>query len=81
MDHSYKSNMTKGQKDCQSQVRELFQRLASWRDESQRQMSNIISSQTKCIDNGFNNLVEEFSDLQNIMCDNCVKNFLPNWGS
>ena len=56
--------MTSGQTNCQNQVRVLIQKLSSWRDESHRQMSNIVSSQSRSIDKGFNDLVEEFSDLQ-----------------
>ena len=56
--------MTKGQRDCQNQVREFIHKLSSWRDESHKQMSNIISSHTRSIDMGFNGLVEEFNDLQ-----------------
>ena len=56
--------MTKGQTDCHSQVRGLIQKLSSWRDESHRQMSNILSSHIRSIDVGFNGLVEEFSDMQ-----------------
>ena len=64
MDHSFKHNMTKGQKDCQRQVKELIKKLDSWRDESHRQVSNIISSHSKNIDNNINELVDEFSELQ-----------------
>ena len=56
--------MTKGQTDCHRQVRGLIQKLSSWRDESHRQMSNILSSHIRSIDVGFNGLVEEFSDMQ-----------------
>ena len=69
MDHSVdnssaKSNMTKGQIDCQSQVKDLIEKLSSWRDESHRQMSDIISSHSGSINKGFNDLSEEFSDLK-----------------
>ena len=56
--------MTKGQTHCHNQVKELIQKLSSWRDESHRQMSNIVSSQSISIDKGFNDLAKEFSDLQ-----------------
>ena len=62
-DSSAKINMSKCQEECQSQVRDLIQKLSSWRDDSHRQMSNIISSHSRGIDKGFNGLVEEFSDL------------------
>ena len=69
MDHTgedspAKINMTKGQKGCQSQVKNLIKKLASWRDESHRQMSDIISSHGGSIDKGFSDLAEEFSDMQ-----------------
>ena len=59
-----KINMSKGKKDGQSQVRHLIEKLTSWRDESHIQMSNIISSHSGSIDKGFDDVVEEFSELQ-----------------
>ena len=59
-----KDKMPKVQRDCQSQVTDLINKLYSWRDESHRQMSDIISYHSRSIDEGFNNLFEEFSHLQ-----------------
>ena len=56
--------MFKGQQDCQSQVMDLIEKFSSWRDESHRQMSNIISSHSRSISKGFNVIVQEVSDLQ-----------------
>ena len=53
----------RGQNECQSQVRNLIQQLSSWKDESHRQMSNILSSHSRSIKHGFNGLAEEFNDL------------------
>ena len=66
--NSYTSNlvceMLQAQKGCQSQVRDLIKELTFWREESHKQMSNIISSHSNSIDKGFNDLSEEVSDLQ-----------------
>ena len=64
MDHSFKGDMTKGQNECQKQVGELIEKLASWRDESHRQMINILNSHSSNIDKGFNDIAVEFSELQ-----------------
>ena len=56
--------MPEVQRDCQSQVTKLIEKLCSWRDESHRQMSDIISYHRNGIDESFNNLFEEFSHLQ-----------------
>ena len=56
--------MSKSQADCQDQVRNLINKLSSWRDESHKQMANIINSQSRSIYLGFNGLVKEFSDLE-----------------
>ena len=56
--------ITKGQRDCQSQVSDLIERLTSWKDESHRQMSNILSSQSININKRFKDLVEEFSVME-----------------
>ena len=53
-----------GQKEYQSQVRDLIKELGSWRDELHSQISNIISSHIRITDKGFNDLVDEFTDLQ-----------------
>ena len=54
----------RGQNEYQSQVRNLIQQLSSWKDESHKQMSNILSSHSRSIKLGFNGLAEEFNDLQ-----------------
>ena len=58
------TNITKCQKDFQRQVGEMVEKLASWREDSHKQMSTIISSHCKTFDISFNDLVEEFSELQ-----------------
>ena len=55
--------MTKGQKECHSKVDEFISNLSSWKDESYRHMSDIMSSQNASINNSFNELAKEFSDL------------------
>ena len=54
----------KSHEECQSELRYLFKRLTSWKEESQIKFSNIINSQSTIIENGISNLVEEVSDLQ-----------------
>ena len=63
--------MRKGQIDCQRQVRDLIEfacdlieQLSSLRDGPQKVLSDILSSHCMSIDNAFDNLVEEFSNLQ-----------------
>ena len=63
-DSSVKGNMSEGQKDYKSHVRDMINNLYSWRDESHRQMSNILSYHTKSIDKGLNDIVREVTDLQ-----------------
>ena len=58
-----RDRMPEVQRDCQSQVTKLIDKLYSWRDESHRQMSEILDYHRKGIDESFNNLFEEFSHL------------------
>ena len=62
-------NMNKRQKYFQRQVGEMVEKLASWREDSHKQMSTIISSHCKTFDISFNDLVEEFSELQGQVSD------------
>ena len=64
-DFSAKSSLIRRKNERQSQVRDMFQEIISWRDESHRHISHIISSHNKGIDKGYNDLVEEVSKLQN----------------
>ena len=50
--------------DISNELREMFQPFESWRDESQRQFSNIIESHKNKINKRINDLVEEVCDLQ-----------------
>ena len=59
-----RDKMPEVQRDCQSQVTKLIDKLFSWRDESHRQMSEILDYHRKGIDESFNNMFEEFSHLQ-----------------
>ena len=63
MDRSGKNSKDKMQ-NCQGDVRHLFTKLHSWREESQREFSNIINSQSTVIGEGIQNLVEEVNGLQ-----------------
>ena len=56
--------MTKGQKECLTEVKNFMERLNMWREESQRQLSNIFSSHSKSIDTSFSELAKEFGDLE-----------------
>ena len=62
--HKFQISMTKGQKECLAQVKNFMERLNLWREESQRQMSNIFSSHSKSIDTSFSELAMEFGDLE-----------------
>ena len=68
MDHSeedFPAFLARRRQGRQSQVIELFEKTMSWRDESYRQMSEIITSHNKSIDKGYNELIEEVFKLQN----------------
>ena len=56
--------MPKGQEDCPSQVWDIIKKLSVWKDESQEQMSFIMSSHSNIINKGLNDIGKEFSDLQ-----------------
>ena len=60
--HGYKVDNSK--RYCQSEVKYLLQQLRSWREESNRQFSNIIDSQTSNINKGINDLADEVGDLK-----------------
>ena len=53
-----------GKKDCQREVGNLFDKLGSWRDESHKQISDIINFHSSSINKGINDLVKEVGDLQ-----------------
>ena len=46
--------------DCRTEVRTVFQKLTSWKDE----VSDIIESHRLSISKGVNNLVTEVSEMQ-----------------
>ena len=50
--------------DCLSEVNHLFEKLSSWRDESNRQFYKIIDLHTCNISKGINDLSEEVLDLR-----------------
>ena len=50
--------------DCQSKAKKFFEELASWKEESHKQISNIINSHSGNINDGINALVEEVGGLQ-----------------
>ena len=52
------------QRDCQSMVDNLFEKLFSWREESHRQFSDIICSNRGIISEGINDLVKEVNELE-----------------
>ena len=60
--HDYR--LSKSKRCCQREVRDLLQQLSSWREESNRQFSNIIDSHTSSINKGINDLSEEVCDLR-----------------
>ena len=50
--------------DPQSEIRYLFNKLESWKDDSQREFSNIMNFHKSTIKKGINELANEVSDLQ-----------------
>ena len=56
--------MSMSGKKCQSEVRAVFEKLTSWREDSHRQFSDIIKSHSSSISEGINDLVEEVSELK-----------------
>ena len=56
--------MGEGKKDCRGEARVVFEKLNSWREESNRQFSDIINSHSSSIDRGITDLVSEVSCLQ-----------------
>ena len=50
--------------DSQIEVRNLFDKLRSWREESQKEFSSIIINHSSSINKGVNSLVEEVCDLK-----------------
>ena len=53
-----------GKNDCQAQVGDFFEKLLTWRDESQRQFLNLVNDHSNSINEAINNLVTEVGDLQ-----------------
>ena len=61
---SHEFQMGRSKEECQSEVRDLLEKLSSWREQSNRQFSNIIDSHTSSINKGINDLSEEVCDLR-----------------
>ena len=53
-----------GQRNCLSEVEDLFEKLGSWRNESHKQISDIINAHSNSINKGMNDLVKEVDELQ-----------------
>ena len=58
-----------GQKDPLSDVRAVFEKLNLWKNESQRQLSDIIDTQNNSITEGINELVKRVSTLEGELSD------------
>ena len=56
--------ISEAQRSCQSEVRDVFEKLISLREESHRQFSDIIVSHGTSISKGIDELVEEVSGLK-----------------
>ena len=56
--------MSKSQKDSQGKVRDFFEKLILWRDESQKQFFKIVNAHSNNINEAMNSLIEEVGDLQ-----------------
>ena len=50
--------------ECQDEVRDLFEKLSSWRDESEKQITGMINSHSSSISKGISDLTKEVCDLQ-----------------
>ena len=64
--------MGNSHRDSQSEVRDLFSKLDSWMEESQRQFCTIINSHIRSITMSVDDLVEEVGRLKNEL--SAVKN-------
>ena len=53
-----------GQKDCQREAREAFEKLCSWREQSQNQFTDIINSYSNRISRGISDLAEKVGEQQ-----------------
>ena len=52
------------EEDCLSEVRNVFEKLNSWKKQSQRQFTSIIDSHNVSITKGVSGLIEEVVDLR-----------------
>ena len=50
--------------DCQGEARNLFEKLISWKEHSNKEISNIINTHSSNISKGIQGLAEEVSGLQ-----------------
>ena len=50
--------------ECQSEVKYLLEKLSSWKEETNKQLSNIINSHTSNINKSVNDLADEVCNLQ-----------------
>ena len=53
-----------GQIDCQSEAKELFEKLHLWREQSHFQFSEIINAHSSSINMGINDLIEKVGAMQ-----------------
>ena len=63
MTHKSKTRMSKWAEESSNEAMELLNKFTRWREDSQRHLVDIINSYNKSIDEGFNDLVKEVSDL------------------
>ena len=56
--------MNEARRACQSEMKEVFDKLISLREESYRQFSDIIDSHNSSVSKGINDLVNEVYDLR-----------------
>ena len=59
-----KYQLSNGVNDTQIEVRNLLKKISSWKEESQRQLSDIIDGCTYNINRGVKDLVEKVGDLK-----------------
>ena len=67
--HDSEHQVLKSPKDCHNEVRNLFRKLSSWREDSQREFANIINPYSNSIRMAINELYGEICVLQTQLSD------------
>ena len=56
--------MVSNRNDCEVEAKDFLSKLSSWKEESHRQLSNIINCHSSNISDGIKDLAEEVCSLQ-----------------